>query len=233
MRKVLFADGEFYHIYNRGVDKRNIFSDERDVERFLQSMEEFNTVDPIGSIYENSFRKNKPQLGSSASKLGSRERKLVNFVAYCLNDNHYHFILEQVSEDGIKKMMHKLGTGYTKYFNNKQKRSGVLFQGKFKATHVASNEYLLHLSAYVNLNERVHQLGSRASKLGRSSWREYVEKENKKDHLGECENFCTKDIVLDQFSNKLEYKKFALDSLQDILKNKKDQKELKKMGIEF
>ena len=66
-----FVEGEHYHVYNRGVDKRNIFSDQDDVERFLQSMEEFNAVEPIGSIYENSFIKNDndTQLGSSTPKL--------------------------------------------------------------------------------------------------------------------------------------------------------------------
>ena len=57
MRKVRFAEGEFYHIYNRGVDKRPIFLDIEDMKRFYQSMEEFNTKKPIGSIFENSFAK--------------------------------------------------------------------------------------------------------------------------------------------------------------------------------
>lgn len=157
MRKVPFINGEFYHIYNRGVDKRDIFSNQYDLDRFFQSMDNFNIVEPIGSIYEHSFQNQKksPQLGSSTPKL-----KLVNFVCYCLNPNHYHFILEQVSDKGIEKFMQRIGTGYTNYFNEKNKRSGSLFQGRFKASHVASNEYLLHLSAYVNLNDKVHQLGS-------------------------------------------------------------------------
>jgi len=76
--------------------------------------------------------------------------KLVDVVCYCLNSNHYHMILKQKSNDGIKKFMHKLGTSYTMYFNKKLKRSGSLFQGKFKSIHIDSNEYLLYLSAYVN-----------------------------------------------------------------------------------
>ena len=57
MRKTIFASGELYHIYNRGVDKRNIVKDTTDSERFLRSIKEFNTTEPIGSIYENSFTK--------------------------------------------------------------------------------------------------------------------------------------------------------------------------------
>ena len=92
MRKESFANGEFYHIYNRGVDKRDVFMDKNDFERFLQSIKEFNVIDPIGSIYENSFG----QDGYLKSK--ARNKPLVNFVAYCLNPNHYHFILEQIEE---------------------------------------------------------------------------------------------------------------------------------------
>ena len=213
MRKTEFADDEYYHIFNRGVDKRKIFSDKYDLQRFFQSMKEFNTVEPIGSIYENSFNKDKDknhQLGSSASKL-------VEFVCYCLNPNHYHFILKQVSERGIEKFMQKLGAGYTSYFNIKNKRTGVLFQGSFKSVHIDSNEQLLYASSYVNLNFKVHQLGARSAKLWKSSWGEYVGENN--------ENFCKKDIILDQFKNKNEYKKYAMESLDLILENKKRKKE--------
>lgn len=222
-RKVAFVEGEYYHIYNRGVDKRNIFLNEDDLNRFFQSMLEFNVIEPIGSIYENSFDKDKrnSQLGGQASKLGGEE-KLVDFVAYCLNPNHYHFLVMQVADRGIEKFMHRLSTGYTRYFNEKEKRSGALFQGKFKAVHVDSNEYLLHVSAYVNLNDSVHQLGGLASKLvkSRSSWEEYTDK-NKK-----ANNFCNKDIILGQFRNTAEYKKFAMSSLDDIVSKKRDPEEI-------
>lgn len=211
IRKTPFVNGEFYHIYNRGVDKRNIFSDLRDRERFLKSMTEFNVIEPIGSIYEKFFADKR--FGGKASK----SKKLVNFIAYCLNPNHYHFILEQVEDRGIEKFMQRLGTGYTKYFNEKHKRMGSLFQGKFKSVHVNSNEYLLHLSAYVNLNDRVHKIkefGSLASKLNKSesSWEEYIG--------GGKKGFCEKDMVLGQFKNSQEYKTFAIESLAGILEKR-------------
>ena len=74
---------------------------------------------------------------------------LVEIVAYCLNPNHYHLIVKQISEKGIERFMQKIGTGYTNYFNKRYERSGALFQGKFKSIHIDSNEYLLHLSVYV------------------------------------------------------------------------------------
>lgn len=215
MRKVSFRNGEFYHIYNRGTDKRNIFSDMSDLCRFIQSMKEFNSLEPIGSIYEHCRIKEK--FGSRASKSKNNKEKddvLVNIIAYCLNPNHYHFILQQVSEKGIEKFMQRFGTGYTKYFNNKEERSGGLFQGKFQAVHIDSNEYLLHVSVYVNLNDHVHEFGSSASKnkYHKSSWDEYMGKV--KDKL------CEKDNILGQFKSKKEYQTFAENTLIGIREKK-------------
>lgn len=207
-RKTPFVKGEYYHIYNRGVDKRNIFEVRNDLERFFKSMKEFNTIDPIGSIFEISLKKN--QFGGSTPKL-------VEVISFCINPNHYHFILTPLIDNGIEKFMHKLGTGYTGYFNEKNKRSGALFQGKYKAKHIDTNEYLLHLSAYVNLNNKVHKLGSPTTKLWKSSWDEYVGRSKEKD-------FCNKDIILGQFKNIKDYKSFAENSLKEIIKNKEESK---------
>lgn len=208
-------EGEFYHIFNRGVEKRTIFENQCDIQRFFRSMSEFNTLEPIGSLHENKFRK-KQSLGGGAAKLKKQE-KLVEFVAYCLNPNHYHFILKQVGEKGIEKFIHKLSTGYTGYFNLKHKRSGVLFQGPFKSVYVASNEQLLHLSAYVNLNFRVHLLGGGAANY-LSGWDEYIKNARF--------NFCEKNDVLGQFKNRNEYRKFAERSLEGILERKEILREI-------
>lgn len=219
MRKVSFAIGEYYHVFNRGTDKRCIADDDYDRQRFLQGMSEFNTTDPIGSIYEHSFVKRK-KLGSLASKLEREQDQepLVHFIAFCLIPNHYHFILQQVGERGIEKFMQRFGTGYTKYYNNRHERTGSLFQGTFKALRIDSNEYLLHLSAYVNLNFRVHQLqlGSLASKFV-SSWDEYIEQPNGVALKQYRNFFCKKEVVLEQFKNESAYGTFAERSVQDTL----------------
>jgi len=214
-RKISLSKGEYYHIYNRGVDKRNIFSDEYDVERFLQSMVEFNVEDPIGSIYENSFKDR---------RLRHPVSKLVYVIAYCLNPNHYHFILKQVAEKGVEKYMQRLGMGYAKYFNNKNDRSGSLFQGAFKSVHVGADSYFKHLSAYVNLNNKVHyQLGHPVSKLVRSSWGEYMGENN--------EMMCEKEAVLKFFRSRKDYKKFALKSIQEMIVRRR-KKEWKRLFLE-
>jgi len=213
MKNTTFVTGEFYHIYNRGVDKRNVFSDATDLDRFLKSTVEFNVVEPVGSLFELSFvkeNKKKPN------------KRLVDMVCYCLNPNHYHFVLRQKIDGGISEYMKRLG-GYTKYFNIRYKRSGALFQSVFQSSYIDSNNYLLRASAYVNLNNRVHQLGRETSKC-RSSWAEY---------MGSVPaELCEKNIILKQFKNVREYKIFAEEALDDILENKQRSKELANLLLE-
>ena len=201
IRETTFTEGEYYHIYNRGVDKRNIFLDKYDSERFLESLEIFNQTENVGSIYENNLIIDKTQ-----------GKPLVNIIAYCLNPNHFHLILEQSVDQGVKKFMHRVCTGYSKYFNHRYERSGSLFQGRFKSSHVHDNDYLLHLSAYVNINYEVHGLGRRASK---TSFVEYLSPEY-------GHPLCHKDIILDQFSNIQEYEVFARESVLETIKSRAD-----------
>ena len=211
MRKTPFAKGEYYHVYNRGTDKRNIFIDQLDLNRFWESILNFNQTEPIGSMFEYSFR-----------KANAKVKPLVQFVSYCINPNHFHFLITPIQDKGIEKFMQKLGNGYTKYFNNKYKRSGVLFQGKFKSKHVGSNEYLLHLSAYINSNDKLwkqKQLGHRMSKLCKSSLYDFIGKVNRI-------SICKTDIILGQFRTKKEYQDFVESSLEDIELRKEMLKEL-------
>ena len=212
MKRGKFEDGNFYHIYNRGTDKRNVFVDREDFERFLESMQLFNTLEPIGGVYAK-FLLERNNLKQRARRPTSSE-KLVKIICYCLNPNHFHLILEQLTEGGVSEFMKRLG-GYTKYFNYKYKRSGVLFQGKFKSVLIDSNEYLLHASVYVNLNNQVHQL---KQKEFLSSWVEYI--------TPAVAGLCSRDIIIDQFHDREEYKKFAQDSLRDILERKELAREL-------
>ncbi|MEI7621637.1 MAG: transposase [Candidatus Moraniibacteriota bacterium] len=237
MRKTTFANGEYYHIYNRGVDKREVFLDEADYERFLTCLREFNCIEAIGSLYEKYLRDKKVLVDSGGDNGGSTSimevepplSQLVEIVAYCLNPNHCHFIIKQLADDGIKKFMHRIGTAYVMYFNKKYKRSGTLFQGKFKAIHVDSNEYLLYLSAYVNRNHFIHgyegkileakpPIGGLASKIFLSDWR-YC---SALDYLGKRKGtLCKKDEILGQFKSPQEYGEF-LDANALHLKEKKE-----------
>jgi len=138
--------GEKYHVYNRGVEKRIIFQDKTDYLRFYQSMMYFNQDGAQQNYRLAKFSYQKPH------------QSLVAIYAYCLLPNHFHFILEPVVENGVAEFMKKLAGGYTSYFNTRNQRSGVLFQGAYKRKHVISDEYFRYLFAYVNENHYVHSL---------------------------------------------------------------------------
>lgn len=146
MRKISFAEGCFYHIYNRGVDKRNIFLEDCDRERFLYLMFACNDVQPL---LNSQFHYR--GLASIVGECRNKD-KLVDIISFCLMPNHFHMILRQKKEKGVPVFMQKLGTGYTMYFNIKNKRSGSLFQGTFKAIHIDKQNYLNRVTAYVHFN---------------------------------------------------------------------------------
>jgi len=146
MRRLQFAEEEFYHIYNRGVDKRVIFSGQADYDRFEAYLYILNdTESPRAANFFNGRRNE--ELYSSA-----RTQQLVAIGAYCLMPNHFHILLTPLIENGVSKFMQKLQTAYTMYFNEKYVRNGSLLQGTFKAEHADRDEYLKYLYAYIHLN---------------------------------------------------------------------------------
>ncbi|MBI2097571.1 MAG: transposase [Candidatus Vogelbacteria bacterium] len=147
-RKFSFAPGEYYHLYNRGFDKRQTFLDHRDHIRFLASLylanskEQFHPSDWPGQNVENIF---------NVIPISLNER-LVDVGAYCLMPNHFHLLVREKEDKGISLMMQKLQTGYSMYFNKKYQRTGGLFESTFKAQHVDNDRYLNYLLAYIHLN---------------------------------------------------------------------------------
>lgn len=218
MRKIQFGNGEYYHIYNRGVDKRTIFLDEADYLKFLRSLRDFNNQ----SYYEERAAMVRKYGLKELSSFLAKVEKVSEIICYCLIPNHFHLILKQLVTNGIPNFLHKLGTSFTNFFNKKNNRSGSLFAGPYKAIHIDNNDYLLWLSGYVNGNAQIHGI---------------VEAENYKwssygTFLGlEKNEFITDKIILSQF-NKLEkykeYKKFV----QIVIKESKARKDLEKYLLE-
>jgi len=132
-------------VFNRGVEKRIIFSDEYDYQRFLILM--FLTNDVAAVDTKNTFR------NAALPEILNQERNpIVKIQAFSLLPNHYHLLLSPVVEGGVALFMQKLATGYTMYFNTKHDRAGALFQGKYKIKHAAEDLYLKYLFEYIHLN---------------------------------------------------------------------------------
>ena len=82
----------------------------------------------------------------------SRKAPLVAIGGYCLMPNHIHLLLREIVDGGISKFMHKVGTGYTMYFNILHQRVGNLFVKPFRSKHIGDDTYLQHASSYLHLN---------------------------------------------------------------------------------
>ncbi|MBU0999446.1 transposase [Patescibacteria group bacterium] len=141
IRKVAFVPGEFYHIYNRGNSKQIIFHDKQDYNRFLALLYSVNTKQNI--IFRLVF--------NDMYKFYRGER-LVSIGGYCLMSNHFHLLLTETEDGSISKFMQKLTTAYSMYYNEKYKRTGGLFEGKFKSEHASEERYLKYLFSYIHLN---------------------------------------------------------------------------------
>lgn len=142
-----FAPDEWYHCFNRGVDKRVVFTNPEDYERFLMLLYACNSREPIqiSNIYQGR---------TLVDLMSAVERKetLVDIGAYCLMPNHHHLLLREHDYGGITSFMRKLGTGYTMYFNIKYERSGALFQGAFKSKQIVSDQNLNRVVSYIHAN---------------------------------------------------------------------------------
>lgn len=138
LRKQTLVPGEFYHLYNRGTDKRIIFQDKKDYEYFLSLMYACNTTKRI-------------ELRSSTKNF-DRGETLVDIGAYCLMPNHFHILIYEKTDSGVSKYMLKLLTGYTMYFNKRYKRTGKLYEGVFKSVHVDTDRYFKYMYSYIHLN---------------------------------------------------------------------------------
>ena len=149
---------EYYHLFNRGVEKQIIFLDDRDYARFLfliiyfQSPVNFyNLTRPITSfVRRRTFNINEEKVVKVI------KTRIVKLNAFCLMPNHFHLLIQEVEDNGIAKYMHRILTAYAKYFNTKYHHNGHVFQGAYKFKHILNNDQFLYLSAYIHKNPKAY-----------------------------------------------------------------------------
>lgn len=166
-------NGHFYHVFNRGVEKRKIFMDRKDYSRFLFSLRDFNDKNSSVNLHRKIIKAENGSVfvGNPTSNKNIDRDPVVKIHCSCLMPNHFHLILKQIQEAGISKFMQKLGVGYTNYFNLRYERSGVLFQGKFKAVLIDRDEYLNYLIQYIYMNP-LDLMDSGWKEEGLKNWKE-------------------------------------------------------------
>lgn len=191
-----FVTNSYYHIYNRGVEKRNIFIGKRDYQQFLLGMD-FYRKNPLPAKLSDFKR------GIEKIKKVENQIDLVQIFSYCLMPNHFHFLLKQNTDGGITHFLRKFANSYTRYFNTKYDRIGPLFQGTFKAKLIENDAYLLQVSKYIHRNPLKLNNNSLGS-YPYSSYKYYLSQDK---HL-----FCNTEFILSYFSNtnpNLSYQSFV------------------------
>lgn len=141
----------YYHVYNRGVEKRLIFEDHKDYKVFLKYLSEYLSPPPATSSLKKdvSF---KDTVFKGVARQPKNYHKDIELLAYCFMPNHFHFLLKQINKGSMQNFLHSLSIRYSMYFNRRHKRIGPLFQGRYKAVLVEEDQYLLYLSKYIHIN---------------------------------------------------------------------------------
>lgn len=193
-RKVVFVNDCYYHIFNRGVEKRDIFTQLKDYKRFTKALNYYRLCGPKPSFSKfNQFSLHKPSVAN----------KLVSVLCYCFMPNHFHFLVRQLKENGVSTFISQLSNSYTKYFNTKYRRVGALFQGVFSAVMIESGEQLIHTSRYIHLNPAVSGIVNRLEDYPWSSYHEYMN----------GPFICDTSEILNFLHSKEKYKKFIEDQI--------------------
>ncbi len=205
-RKLVFANDEIYHIFNRGVEKRPTFVNKRELDRGIRTLD-FYRFSNLPLKLSKFLVLSESEKVKFIQKVHDEDQKLVRIICYCLMPNHFHFLVKQVKENGVSTFAANFTNSYTKYFNTKNERVGPLFQGLFKAVRVESDEQLMHVSRYIHLNP-VSSFLIKPDQLENYQWSSYPE------YLDlSSERIADKEIVLDLFPSKEKYKQFVLDQV--------------------
>lgn len=150
MRREEFGVGSYIHVFNRGTKRMDIVRDDGDRWRFLKLVRYLNDEN-VPRNWERDISPGDIRAGFARPKHWPIPKPYVSILAYCLMDNHYHFLLRENIEGGTSKFMHRLGTSMSKYFNEKYGEKGTLFEGPYKTRTVANDRHLQYLQAYIHV----------------------------------------------------------------------------------
>lgn len=215
IRKTPLVNGKIYHVYNRSVNKVPIFTNKREYARFLFLLDYYKTKNAPFCFSKFIRLKPEEQQVILDKVRNNKQNNLISLIAYCFMPNHFHLLLQQQFEEGIKDYLRKIQNSYAKYFNLKHKRQGPLFQNRYKVVLIEDEVQLLHTSRYIHLNPYSGYILKDKKELKDYPWSSLSE------YLSKQEGRCEKDLILNQFSQN-KYLKFVLDqadyqrSLKDI-----------------
>lgn len=205
-RKSPIVTSEIYHVFNRAVARIPIFVTSNNFLRFIDLINyyRFKNTPVSFSRFRSIEKRQREEIFNNLIKENNQQ---VEIMAFCLMDNHFHFLLKQKSDLGIVKFISNLQNSYAKYFNIKTDRTGPLFQPMFKAVRVTTEEQLLHVSRYIHLNPSTSYL-IEIKNLENYAWSSLL------NYLKTGEfPFVNTDIILGIITKKI-YKEFVFDQAE-------------------
>lgn len=204
-RNVVLANGQYYHVFNRSINKESIFFTMRDCTRAFETLYYYQFVSPPIklSYYLSSGIEKRNEI---ITLLNNQSNKLIEVTSFCLMPNHFHLLLKQVAENGISKFLAQFQNSFTRYFNTFHQRDGHLFQGQFKAVRIEDDDQLLHVNRYIHLNPYTSFVVKSFDELENyrySSLHEYLQKP--------LNRLTKENEIISHFSSIEQYKNFLYD----------------------
>lgn len=223
-RNIPLVTEGIYHVFNRGVDKRDIFSRDIDYLRFLVILALVNSETSNHLHLERVFKNGQHSELSKIFEEIDKDGRLVQILAWCFMPNHFHLLLRQIKDDGISILMHRSQNSHSHYFNKVYKRTGALFGGPFKAVHIGDDVQLTHVSRYLHINPLEFfdpmwkERGYVEDKVGAEKFLKEYKWSSLPEYLGTRKDFAQlidPGQILDYFdNNKEDYWKFITEWLE-------------------
>lgn len=196
--------GEIYHIFNRGIDRRQTFTNKWEYQRAINAIKFYRIANP--PIRLSKFLTFEDIRKNQVLEVLQKSKPLVEILSFCLMPNHFHLLLRQKEIKGISIFLSNFQNSYTRYFNTRHQRDGSLFLDQFKAVRIENEEQLIHVSRYIHLNPYTGFIIKTVQELNNytlSSLPLYL-KDSSNDYI-------ERDTVLSYFKNQKEYWKFITD----------------------
>lgn len=204
LRKVPLISGQIYHVFNRSLDKRPIFTNTHYSRRALETLSfyQYDSL-PVKLSYFikwSQFRKN--QL---LRELITPNNNLVSILCFCLMPNHFHLLLRQEKDQGISKFVGQFQNSFSKYYNTREERGGHVFSGQFKAVRIETDDQLIHVARYIHLNPYTSFVIKDINSLVKYPWSSFGQ------YISKTGGLCNPEIILSHFKNRGEYQKHIFD----------------------
>ncbi len=205
-RLIPFVTDEVYHVFNRGIDRRQTFTTRAEYKRAFLTLSYYRFINPqkkLSYFLELSIENQAKLL----NELKRQNECLVEILAYCFMPNHYHLLLKQKVTNGITRFLSQFQNSYTKYFNTKNERSGPLFLSQFKAVHIETDAQLVHVSRYIHLNPLTSFVVKDYESLKVYPWSSFNE------YVAKNKIITDYDLVLSLFKNSDSYEEFVKNQI--------------------